>query len=104
MAPYRAYCSAPWVVRPDESCCIAGVSEAAVQELTARADVRLVFCHTAREFSIRRFIDRFERGERHWCFDDAARVEQLRLGKPDLAWERAQPLDSDLPSLVVDTT
>lgn len=81
-----------------------GVSEPAVQHLATRASVRLVFCHTAREVSVRRFTERFERGESHWCFDEGRRAARLRAGEPDLAWERAKPLDLHLPQLIVDTT
>lgn len=59
-----------------------GVSEAAVQRLAAHADVRLVFCMTSREVSVRRFIERFERGERHWCFDDGRRQDLLGQVNP----------------------
>jgi hypothetical protein len=81
-----------------------GVSEPAVQCLATRADVRLVFCMTSQDVSIRRFIDRFERGERHWCFDDGQRVERLRAGTSDPSWERARPLGLNLPCLMVDTS
>jgi predicted phosphodiesterase len=63
-----------------------------------------VFCLTAREISVRRFTERFEHRERHWCFEDEQRLERLRAGEPDVAWERGKPLSLDLPSLVVDTT
>ncbi len=69
-----------------------------------RADVRVVFCLTAREISVRRFTERFEHRQRHWCFEDEQRLERLRAGEPDVAWERAKKLSLDLPSLVVDTT
>jgi hypothetical protein len=46
----------------------------------------------------------FERGERHWCFDDVQRVVHLRAGKSHPAWERAKPLGLNLPSLIVDTS
>jgi AAA domain len=81
-----------------------GTSEPAVRLMAARADVRLVFCMTSREVSVRRFIERFERGERHWCFDDGRRLDQLRAGVPDPAWDRAKPLNLDLPTTIVDTT
>jgi adenylate kinase family enzyme len=81
-----------------------GLSEPAVQLLAARADVRLVFCMTSREVSVRRFIERFERGERHWCFDDSQRLDRLRAGEPDPSWEHAKPLSLNLPSVIVDTS
>jgi predicted kinase len=81
-----------------------GASEPSIQALAERADVVLVHCHTPREVSVRRFTERFERGERHWCFDDALRIQRLRNGEPDPAWDRAQPLCLALRSLVVDTT
>lgn len=81
-----------------------GVSEPAIQRLAARADVRLVFCMTTREVSVRRFVERFERGERHWCFDDGRRLERLRTGEPDPSWERAKPFNLNLPNVIVDTS
>src|SRR5260370_42322987 len=35
-----------------------------------RADVRGVCCLTAREISVRRFTDRFDHRDLHWCFAD----------------------------------
>src|ERR1700730_7917597 len=57
-----------------------GVSEPPVQDLGKRADVRLVFCLTAREVSVRRFTERFEHRERHWCFEDGQRLKRLQAG------------------------
>ena len=44
------------------------------------------------------------RGLRHWCFDDGRRLDQLRAGVPDPAWDRAEPLNLDLPTTILDTT
>jgi hypothetical protein len=81
-----------------------GVSEPSVRELIGRARIVLAHCATRRDVALRRFEERFERGERHWCFQDRERFERLQAGLPDSAWERATPLDLDVPVLVVDTT
>jgi predicted kinase len=81
-----------------------GTSEPSVRALAERADVALVHCLTSREVSMRRFAERFEQGQRHWCFDDGARIRGLRAGAADPAWDRAQPLNLGLRTLVVDTT
>jgi len=81
-----------------------GAAEPSVRALAERADVALVHCLTSREVSIRRFAERFEQGQRHWCFDDGARIHGLLAGEVDPAWDRAQPLDLGLRNLVVATT
>ena len=75
-----------------------------MRALALVSDVRLVHCHTSRELSIRRFIDRFERGVRHACFEDRHRIEHLQAGGTDSAWDRAEPLQLNLPTLVVETS
>ncbi|MGI9147872.1 MAG: AAA family ATPase [Chloroflexota bacterium] len=81
-----------------------GAAEPSVRAVAEQADVALVYCQTARELSIRRFAERVERGERHWCFEDAARLERVRAGAVDPAWERAFPLCVGQRTLVVDTS
>ncbi len=71
-----------------------GVFEPAVQLLAARADVRLVFWMTSREVSIRQFIERYS------CFHDARRLDHLRAGDLDCAWDRAEPLSLNLPRVI----
>jgi hypothetical protein len=81
-----------------------GVSEPRVLALAERATVVLVHCVTSGEVSIQRFADRFEGGERHWCFQDGERIARLRAGEADFAWDRAHPLDVGIPTMLVDTT
>jgi hypothetical protein len=81
-----------------------GVSEPGVRALMQDADVRLVHCQTPCDVSIRRFRERFEQGRRHWCFEDGRRLQALAAGEADPCWERAQPLELGLRTLVVDTT
>jgi predicted kinase len=81
-----------------------GVAEAELRPLAAQAQTVLVHCHLPREESLRRFAERYERGQRHWSSFDAARITRLRAGQSDAAWDRAEPLDLDVPTLLVDTT
>jgi predicted kinase len=81
-----------------------GVAEPSVRALAERADVALVHCQLERAESIRRFAERFAGGQRHSCFEDAARLERVQAGGADPAWDRALPLCVGLRTLVVDTT
>jgi hypothetical protein len=57
--------------------------------------------------SVRRFVERLERGERHHAAiaGDRARIALLQAGQPVDSWERAvDPVDIDVPTLRVDTT
>ena len=47
---------------------------------------------------------RFERGVRHACFEDHNRIEHLQAGGTDSAWDRVEPLQVNLPTLVVETS
>ncbi len=83
-----------------------GVSEHDLRPLVARARTVLVHCQTAREVSVRRFVDRYERGsdeDRRWSFDEQY-LTRLRAGESLDAWERAEPLALGVPTLIVDTT
>jgi predicted kinase len=82
-----------------------GVSERDLRPRVARARVVLIHCQTTREVSVRRFIARFARGERHPASFDGERIARLQAGEPQDAWERAQePVDLAVPTLRVDTT
>jgi len=81
-----------------------GVAEADLRPIIAHARAILIRCQVDRELSIRRFIDRFERGERHWCYFDEERIAEIHAGRGQEPWDRAEPLELDVPTLTVDTT
>jgi predicted kinase len=81
-----------------------GISERDLHPLVAKARTMLIHCETAREISVRRFVERFERGERHRVSGDGERIARMRAGERQDAWERAVPLDLAVPLLRVDTT
>ena len=82
-----------------------GVSERDLRPRVARARAVLIHCQTAREVSVRRFIERFERGERHPASFDGERIARLHAGEPQAAWERAvEPVALAIPTLRIDTT
>jgi len=81
-----------------------GVAEDDVRPFLTTARVVIIYCHVAPELSFRRFVGRFERGERHWSSFDAERIRQIQAGRVPEAWARAQPLELAIPSLSVDTT
>jgi predicted kinase len=84
-----------------------GVAERELRPCVAQARAVLIHCQTAREVSVRRFIERLERGERPRATiaRDHERIALLRAGQPVDSWERAvDPIDIDVPTLRVDTT
>jgi predicted kinase len=81
-----------------------GVAEGELRPIIAHARSVLINCSVDRELSVRRFIERFEWGERHWCYFDEERIDELQAGRGLEAWDRAEPLDLDVPTLTVDTT
>ncbi|MGI8687173.1 MAG: AAA family ATPase [Thermomicrobiales bacterium] len=81
-----------------------GISERDLHPLVAKAQTVLVHCETAREVSVRRFMERFERGERHRIYGDGERIARMKVGERQDAWERAVPLDLAVPLLRVDAT
>ncbi|MDP9371336.1 MAG: ATP-binding protein [Chloroflexota bacterium] len=82
------------------------IAERDLRPCVARARTVLIHCQTARDVSIRRFIERFERGERHRAAlaGDEERIARLRAGELPDSWERAEPVAIDVPTLRVDTT
>ena len=77
-----------------------GRSEADLRPLVVLADARLVHC-TARAATVQaRYAERFERGDRHRVHLDAHRAEALA---EDLESGRFEPLDLEIPALVVST-
>lgn len=84
-----------------------GVAERELRPCVAHARTVLIHCQTAREVSVRRFVERLERGERQRAFiaGDEERIALLRAGMPVDSRERAEePVDIDVPTLRVDTT
>ena len=81
-----------------------GISEPDLRPLLGHARAVIVHCQTAKELSVRRFIERHHRGERHPCFFDGERIPGLLAGERQDAWERAEPADLGIPTLRVDTT
>lgn len=81
-----------------------GMAEPELRAVVARARAVIVHCQVGRELSMRRFIDRFERGERHWCYFDGERLAEIKAGRGLEAWDKAEPLDLGVPLVTVDTT
>ena len=81
-----------------------GVAEHDLRPLVAQARAVVVHCQTARELSVRRFIERHRRGGRHPCFFDGERVRSLLAGEPQEPWDKAEPVELGLPTLRVDKT
>ncbi|MFN8522640.1 MAG: AAA family ATPase [Chloroflexota bacterium] len=83
-----------------------GISEHDLLPPLQISDARLVHCEITRDLSLRRFTDRFDRGGRHWAMNDGDRVARIRSGRhhSDDAWDRAVPLDLEIPLLRVNTT
>ncbi|MGN6565058.1 MAG: AAA family ATPase [Thermomicrobiales bacterium] len=82
-----------------------GVSERDLYPRIACTRALLIHCQTTREVSVRRFIERFERGERHPASFDGERIARLQAGEPQPAWERAVgPVDLPIPTMLVNTT
>ncbi|MGH2459698.1 MAG: AAA family ATPase [Chloroflexota bacterium] len=81
-----------------------GISERDLAPLVAMARPVLIHCQTTRDECLRRYVARVERGERHPGHADPARIDLMRSDPTQLGWEAHQPLDLDVPTLVVDTT
>ena len=81
-----------------------GISERDLAPLVTGARPVLIHCQTTRDECLRRYAARVQRGERHRGHADAARIDLMRSDPTQLGWEAHQPLDLDVPTLVVDTT
>jgi len=77
-----------------------GQSEAELRSIVERADARLVHCSAALATVQARYAERYRRGDRHPVHLDALRAGALA---DDLATGRFEPLDLDVPTLVVAT-
>ena len=63
-----------------------------------------VHCVVPPEESVRRYVTRFERGERHPAHFDGERIAQVRSGARRIDWSSYEPLEVAVPTLRVDTT
>ena len=77
-----------------------GQSEPELRFIVALADARLVHCSAAPPTVMRRYAERYQRGDRHPVHLDAQRAGALA---DDLASGRFEPLDLEVPTLVVAT-
>jgi predicted kinase len=78
-----------------------GLSEPDLRPLIARAPTVLLHCQTSRDETVRRYLRRVANRERHaGHFDEEAAADLVR----DLNVGNYEPLDLDVPTLVIDTT
>ena len=63
-----------------------------------------VYCALPPEEVQRRYVARYERGERHRCHFDGERIARVQSGERPIDWSRFAPLALDVPTLHVDTT
>ena len=77
-----------------------GQSEPELRSIVELADARLVHCSAAAETIQARYAERYQRGDRHPVHLDAQRADVLA---DDLSRGRFEPLDLDVPRLVVAT-
>jgi hypothetical protein len=77
-----------------------GEEEKRILPLLEQADGFLIHCTAADQEIEERFIERAESGERHPGHFDEEGVPQLRR---DLAHDAYDPLELDIPTLIVDT-
>jgi len=80
-----------------------GVAEDQVRVLIEGAGAVQITCVLPPEEAVRRYVARFERGERHAANFDAARIKRVRSGQRQIDWSRFEPLDLEIPTLRVDT-
>jgi predicted kinase len=80
-----------------------GLAEAQLAPLVARARAVQVHCWLPPEECVRRYVARYERGERHAAHFDGERIARVRSGARRIDWSRFEPLDLGVPTLRVDT-
>lgn len=86
-----------------------GISEIELRPLVATARTVQIFCDAPRETCVQRVVQRFDRGERHPIHADRERLVEIagpqgnETGSDD-GWSAYQPLDLEVPTLVVDTS
>ena len=80
-----------------------GAAEAQLAPLVSQARAVQVHCMLEPEQCARRYVARFERGERHACHFDAERIARVQSGQRQIDWSRYEPLDLDVPLVCVRT-
>ena len=80
-----------------------GIAEDQVRPLLAHARAVQITCLLPPDEAVRRYVARFERGERHAAHFDAERIERVQSGVRQIDWTRFEPLDLPIPALRVDT-
>ncbi len=78
-----------------------GFSEPKLSPFIARTRAVLIHCHTERDNAVRRYAERFKRGERHPAHFDGMQTERIVA---NIDGGSFRPLELPVPTLVVDTT
>jgi predicted kinase len=83
-----------------------GVSESFIRPLISDTTAHAILVHltTTPEISMRRFIERAQQPDRRHSSFDADRIAQIQSGEFKASPAQYEPLDLDVPTLVVDTT
>jgi predicted kinase len=81
-----------------------GVAERDLRPLLPATRTVQVYCTVPPEAVQRRYVARYERGERHPAHFDGERIARVRSGARQIDWSRFEALDLGLPTLRVDTT
>ena len=80
-----------------------GQAEDRLRPLLAACRTVLLHCVVPPEENVRRYIARFERGERHPAHFDGERIARVRSGTLRIDWRSSEPLELSVPTLHVDT-
>ena len=80
-----------------------GQAEEQLRPLLAACQTVMVHCVVPPEENVRRYIARFERGERRPVHFDHERIARVRSGALRIDWRRSEPLELAVPTLHVDT-
>ncbi|MCY3957830.1 MAG: ATP-binding protein [Chloroflexi bacterium] len=80
-----------------------GLAEDQLRPLLASCRTVIVHCVVPREVSVQRYMRRFERGARHAAHFDGERIALLQSGKLQIDWSLSDPLDLEVPTLLVET-
>ncbi len=80
-----------------------GQAEDQLRPLLAACRAVIVHCVVPPEENVRRYIARFEHGERHPAHFDHERIARVRSGALRIDWRLSEPLKLAVPTLHVDT-
>ncbi len=80
-----------------------GQAEDQLRPLLAACQAVIVHCVVPSEENVRRYVARFERGERHPVHFDHERIARVRSGALRIDWRQSEPLELAVPTLHVDT-